>query len=380
MKNVAIVQHRLLHYRVELFELMKNKLADKDICLHLIHGEASTYDSKRKDEGVLDWSNKIKNRFQKIFGVELIWQPLPKITKECDLLILMQENKIISNYSQIIIRHLKGKKTGYWGHGKNLQSEKPNGIKEVWKRKWLNSTFWWFAYTVSTVEYLIEKSFPSSNITLLNNAIDVNGFKSELCDVLDVDIINRKKLLHIPLDASIGLFCGSIYKEKRLDLLLNSADLIKENNASFFLIIVGDGPDAEYLHEAAKSRPWLLMVGVQIGKEKALYYKMASVILNPGAVGLHILDSFCAGKPFVTTNDALHGPEFDYIKHDLNGVVTNSNNQDYADAVIKLLDDDSYYNSMRTYALHESNKYTVEAMADNFCTGIIKCLATEINK
>ena len=36
------------------------------------------------------------------------------------------------------------------------------------------------------------------------------------------------------------------------------------------------------------------------GREKAAWFKLASVVLNPGLVGLHILDSFWAGVPMVT--------------------------------------------------------------------------------
>ena len=98
MKEVTIVQHRLLHYRVELFENIRTYLAGKNIHLHLVRGGASPSESKRKDEASIPWANKIKNRFFTMRDVDLIWQSLPPIVNSCDLLTLMQENLILSNY------------------------------------------------------------------------------------------------------------------------------------------------------------------------------------------------------------------------------------------------------------------------------------------
>lgn len=51
-----------------------------------------------KDEASIPWANKIKNRFLTMRDVDLIWQSLPPIVNSCDLLTLMQENLILSNY------------------------------------------------------------------------------------------------------------------------------------------------------------------------------------------------------------------------------------------------------------------------------------------
>jgi glycosyltransferase involved in cell wall biosynthesis len=376
VKEVTIVQHRLLHYRVELFENIRSYLAGKNIHLHLVHGGASLTESKRKDEAAIPWASKIKNRFLTIGGVDLIWQSLPPVVNSCDLLILMQENRILSNYPQILKRKLTGSKIGYWGHGKNLQSTKPSGFKENWKKKWLTSVDWWFAYTTSTVDYLVEQSFPADNITCLNNAIDVNRFKGELAAITDEQLAAVKDELGIEENALVGIFCGSLYAEKRLDLMLEAIDIIKNSITNFYVVVIGDGPDANFLHKAALSRPWLTLVGVKKGAEKALYYQLATVVLNPGLVGLHILDSFCAGVPMVTTVDALHSPEYDYLQDGINGLVTTGTSQAYANSIIELLADEKKLNEMKLAASRDSEKYTVEAMAANFSEGIIKALET----
>jgi glycosyltransferase involved in cell wall biosynthesis len=380
MKKVIILQHRLLHYRTDLFEMIRESLSKQGITLDLIHGQASQTEAKRKDEAMLPWATKIKNSFLKIKGVDLIWQFLPSDVDQCDLLVVMQENRILSNYPHIVKRKLLGKKVAYWGHGKNLQSTKPIGLREIWKKKWLTSVDWWFAYTTSTVDYLLEQRFPAENITCLNNAIDINRFKEQLANIENSQLFDIKRALNIEEDALVGIFCGSLYAEKRLDLLLEAIDFIKVKVPSFYVVIIGDGPDANILHYAALTRPWLSLVGVKTGSEKALYYRLANVMLNPGLVGLHVLDSFGAGVPMITTSDALHSPEYDYLQNDVNGLVTPGDAKAYAEAIIDLLMDKDRLENMQQAALGDSDKYTVEAMAENFCQGIIKALNLETNK
>lgn len=374
MKNVVIVQHRLLHYRVELFELMRKYLSDEKIVLHLIHGGPSIKEALRKDVGSLNWSSKITNKFITIKGVDIIWQQLPGIVNTCDLLVLMQENRIISNYPQILKRKFFNKKIAYWGHGQNLQSSNPSGIKETWKKKWLKSVDWWFAYTSSTVKYLSNQGFSQDKITCLNNAIDVNTFKVQLESITDNTLQQLREELNVTDSTPIGVFCGSLYPEKRLDLMLDAIDLIREKIPDFTVIVIGDGPSASAVKESTKNKPWVQLVGVKKGIEKAKYYRLASIILNPGLVGLHILDSFCAGVPMATTDDALHSPEYDYLENGRNGLVTKGTAIDYAKSIIELLDNESVLNEMKRKAFLDSQKYTVETMAKTFSDGIISAL------
>ncbi len=374
MKTVVIAQHRLLHYRVELFNTMKNILAQRNITLELVHGAASKTEAKRRDEGHLHWAKKVKNVFFNIKGVDLIWQPMPSAVAKSDLLILIQENRILSNYYQIVVRKLCGRKVAYWGHGKNLQSSKPTGLREVWKKMWLSWVDWWFAYTPSTVDYLIENSFSSKQITCLNNAIDTEKFKQSLATVSDSDINGAKLTLNIPTGSTVGIYCGSLYKEKRLELMIDAADKIHSQLENFYLVVIGDGPHKDVLEVASKSRSWLSLVGVKIGFEKAIYYRLSHLVLSPGAVGLHVLDSFCAGVPMVTTSDALHGPEFDYLKHGVNSLILDGSAHAYSTGIIQLLADERLYQNMVDHCRRDSNKYTLDGMAETFCNGIVEAL------
>jgi len=118
-------------------------------------------------------------------------------------------------------------------------------------------------------------------------------------------------------------------------------------------------------------------VGVRKGVEKAGYFRLAQVILNPGLVGLHVLDAFCAGVPMVTTADARHSPEIAYLKDGENGLVVDGDATAYADAIIALLQNPSRYAHLNAGALAGAQHYTLQNMVERFTDGIERSLMME---
>ena len=104
---------------------------------------------------------------------------------------------------------------------------------------------------------------------------------------------------------------------------------------------------------------------------------MADIMLNPGLLGLHILDSFSIGMPLVSTENALHSPEISYLDNGHNGILVKEDTAtDYADAVSRLLADQNYYQKIATQAIEDGKKYTLNNMVDHFYEGIVKCLSS----
>lgn len=375
MRTVAVLQHRLLHYRVRLFEELRNACLRRGIDLMLVHGQASPREQKKKDTGMVPWALTVTNRFWEIGSVDVLWQPLPRAVRRADLTILMQENRILSNYPLLVSRLWSRQKIAYWGHGKNFQSIAPDGLRERWKDLMLRRVDWWFAYTDITAGILTRAGFPQERITCLNNAIDTAGFTADLASVSDDDIRKERSRLGIPDRAPVGLFCGSLYPEKRIDVLLAAADIIRSRLPGFTLVIIGDGPSMAGIHAFSAKRPWLHALGLRTGREKALYYRMSDCVLNPGLVGLHIVDAFCSGLPMITTNNAAHSPEIAYFRDGENGIMTGDSVAEYAAAVSELLVNEGTLARMKREAAADAGKYTLDAMVTHFADGIEKALA-----
>jgi len=369
-QTVVIIQNRLLHYRVGFFEKLLSKCRENQIDLTLVHGNPSKRDKVRNDTGILSWSSQIRNSFISVGGLELIFQWIPFRYWTADLVILQQENRVLSSYLIYLFRKVRALPVAFWGHGINFQSKYPSGLREKWKKMWGKRVDWWFAYTLLTERVLMSWGYPPSQITRLNNSIDTEKLRNDLASWSDSEIKSKARELGISEGCPVGLFCGSLYQEKRLDFLISAADLIKDKNPDFHLIIVGDGPKRGELEIAAQTRPWIHVMGARVGKEKALYFRMAQVLMNPGLVGLPLIDAFVAGLIMVTTENAKHSPEIIYLENERNGVVTVDNVSSYAQSVNKIFDDENYSGHLSRQALEAGKVYSLDAMVDNFVKGI----------
>ncbi|WP_296509193.1 glycosyltransferase family 4 protein [Rhodoferax sp.] len=370
MKKVVIFQYRLLHYRTKLFDMLRSACETKGIQLELVHGHASRRESVKKDEGSLSWAHKVVNSFWEVGPRDLVWQPFPKQLKDADLVVVMQESRILSNYPLLLSRLWSKRKVGYWGHGKNFQSDAPTGLREQWKNFLIRRVDWWFAYTGMTVDILAKAGYPSAQITCLDNAIDTSSFKADLASWSDSEVKEAKQELGIAPDAAVGVFCGSLYPDKKLGLLVAAADLIRQRMPDFALVVIGDGPSMPEMRDAAATRPWMHLLGVRKGREKALYFRMGDVMLNPGLVGLHIVDAFCAGMVMMTTRTARHSPEVAYLRDGDNGVYSDDTPAAYSKAVLNVIQDKDRLARMKAAALADSEHYTLENMVQRFADGI----------
>ncbi|MCW5635515.1 MAG: glycosyltransferase family 4 protein [Rubrivivax sp.] len=374
--RVVVTQHRLLHYRQAFFDRLRDACAARGIELRLVHGQASPAEALKKDTGRLPWADEMRNRIWRVRGVDVVWQPYPRALRDADLVVLIQENRILSNYPWLLHWGVRpGQRVAYWGHGRNLQSAAPEGLRERWKRWFVNRVDWWFAYTESTRAILEGDGFPAERISVLDNAIDNEQFERDLAAVSADERARRRKRLDAAEGAPVGLYCGSLYPDKRLDLLLRAADRVQADHPGFRLVVLGDGPSRDVITAAAASRPWLHWAGVQRGAEKAAWFRAAELYLSPGAVGLHVLDAFCAGLPMITTRGARHGPEIAYLRSGENGFVVEDDAQSYADAVLRLLRDPAEMQRVRAAAARDAGRYTLDHMVQRFVVGIEGCLA-----
>ena len=370
MKTVVITQVRLTHYRMRFFDDLRQECLRRCVALQLVYGQPHQRDLVRKDEGDLDWACKVHNHFFEFCSRMVTWQPLPAKFSTADLVVITQENRILSNYPLLLSRLWSKRKIAYWGHGANFQSDAPRGLREWWKQLILKRVDWWFAYTQMTVDLLQNAGYPAAQITCLDNAIDTSGFKADLASWSEKEIATEMARLGVNKDAPIGLYCGSLYADKKLELLIESADLIRQQVPDFTLLVIGDGPSMPQMREAAATRPWLHLLGVRKGREKALYFRMANVMLNPGLVGLHIVDAFCSGLVMVTTKTARHSPEYAYLRDGENGMATEATPEAFSGAVLGVLRNPARLAQMQQAALADSERYTLENMVKRFADGI----------
>lgn len=375
-RRVTILQRRLVQYRTTLFEQLRRECDERDIELRVVYGQASPTDARRNDAGSLDWGDEVSARWFTVRGIELLWQPCPPAARQSDLLILTQENKILSNYPHLLRRLAGSAKLGYWGHGRNLQSTNPHGLSERLKAQLLTKVDWWFAYTEQTRELLRRDGFGDDRITVLDNAIDNESFVADLAAVDEERLARNRQLLDLAPGGPLALYCGSLYPDKRVDLLLDVAQRVHAVDPTFRLVVMGDGPSRPDIEAFANGRPWVHWDGVRTGVDKAAWFRLAKAYLSPGAVGLHVLDAFTAGVPMFTTTTALHGPEICYLEHDVNGFVLEPDPALFAKAVVDVLADPERQAALVAAGRRSAQRYTLANMVTRFAEGIETALDT----
>ena len=368
--RVVCVQRRLTQYRVPAFEKIRDRLAAGGVRFDLVVGDALAHETARRDEGQIEWVRYAPCRY--FLGGRLCWQYPGAFARRADLLVLTQENKLLYNY--LALTFLRPRRLAFWGHGRNFQISRPHTWQEKVRAICSRSADWWFAYSNVSSAAVKGFGFPVERIIDVENAVDTAGMVA-LCNAVTDDEIAAFRDRWCLGQGPIGLFIGSLYPEKRLELLIEACEQVVESVPEFRLIVVGDGPDRPIVEAMAARKPWLRYGAVKSDRKKAIALRAAALLLNPGAVGLGILDGFAAGLPIVTSDCGLHGPEIAYLRVGENGLVAPQGSAGFANVVTALLRDSAQRDRMAAVARRDASHYTLEHMVERFCRGVAMALA-----
>jgi glycosyltransferase involved in cell wall biosynthesis len=364
-------------FRATFYPQLEAALAPLGIRLQVIYSDPS--DSERTKGDSIDLAAPLGIRVPRHYMLNerlLIQLPSLRDLAGSDLLIIVQATGYLLNYPLLLLSALRIKRVAFWGHGYNRQG-RPASLSERIKRWLATNSAWWFAYTAPTARYLSSLGFPPDRITTIENAIDTRQFQQTLASVTMEEIQHLKSRLNIAASDRVALYCGSLYAEKRVDFLVAAALRISALTPDFRLLVVGSGQDAYKVVAACESSRCVVYAGPMFGRDKATCFRMAEVFLHPGAVGLGVLDSFAAALPFVTTSEAVHGPEIDYLQDGVNGLMVTGDDEHFAQHVVSLLHDPNLIATLSEGARRAAARYTVENMIRNVRDGIISCLARD---
>lgn len=373
MKKIVIVQKTLVQYRVEFFEELRASLLQEGVELVLVYGKMTNEDRLKNDEVELAWSKFIPNKIIRLGKYELIWQPCLSELRGADLVIVESANKLILNYLLMFARPFLKFKLAFWGHGRNLQDD-PRSLANRFKSYFVKNCDWWFGYTLGVKQYLTKIGYPERQITAVQNAIDTRFLREAYAQVSDAEAADLRAELGIKGN-HVGIYCGGIYPEKRIDFLLDCALRIKAKVPDFHLIFIGSGIDAPLVTAAAEAHDWIHFLGPKFGMDKVKYFKISSLFLMPGLVGLGVLDAFALETPIVTTNYPFHSPEIEYLENGKNGRMVENDAEVYSNAVVDLLRSNDYQ-LLLDNCKASAEKYTIEAMVGNYKNGVLQAIAS----
>jgi glycosyltransferase involved in cell wall biosynthesis len=374
----AIVYKTLPHYRRSFFELLRRELERDGIDLVLVHGKPFGMSQQKRDWGELPGAIVIENRVWRFGTSEVIWQPCLPLLRGCDLVIAEQASRLLVNYVFHLWSAIGYRKFALWGHGRNMQVHSVAPAAEWLKRWLLRSCDWWFAYTAETRRFLEARGVAPERVTCVDNAVNA----AELVDAADHVDPERVSALRGRFGLAgrnVALFIGSFYAEKRLPFLIEACRSIRKAVPDFEMIFIGAGPEEGLLRAAAADLPFLHVAGQVKEADKLPFFAVSKLLLMPGLVGLAITDAINFGVPIVTVDLPYHSPEIEYLRHRKNGLLLprSSTADDYAGAVARLLLDEPARRLLRDGCREERFRYTADAMAQRFATGVRRCLGVE---
>ena len=372
-RSVLVVQRRLPHYRVPYFEALRVELNRRGWDLRLAHGVGTAAEQIKNDSGSIAWAESLETRY--LFGGRLCWQPFSHLICDAAMVVVTPENKLVNNIPLQFFRS-DDVRVGLWGHGANLQGT-TDSWRERFKRISAKRADWWFGYTDMSVPLILRTGFPADRITTLNNSVDTVELQTLKARTSRESLDSLRARIGLKGDA-VGIYVGSLYEEKRIEFMLATAQQIHDKVPGFEFLVVGDGPQRSIVESFCAAHPWVTHLGIRKGQEKVDLIGLAKVMINPGLVGLSILDAFVLGTPMITTDCGLHSPEIAYLQDGVNGIMTANSAEAYASTVATILTDTAALDRLRAGCERSAAQYTIQNMAVNFANGVEACASQPI--
>ncbi len=169
------------------------------------------------------------------------------------------------------------------------------------------------------------------------------------------------------------LMIGRLVPYRRIDLLLTYFERLKSVLPGVELVVIGDGPEAPRIRDAASHDPRIHWRGA-ITDEARIAGEMAQAhaVLMPGHSGLSIVHAFAYGKPYFTSADyPNHPPEIDYLQDGVNGLLLQGHIPEDVDRIAGLLNDAGAYERMCAAAHAKAEELAV----DHWCEQIKAAVA-----
>ena len=374
--KVVFVEKSIPDYRTRVFVLLHDYLKEEGIDFELVAGQMSGKEQLNEYFPEGDWVTRINNTY---LYKDIHYARVGDALKGADMVILHPMNSALILYKILMDRYLfSGPKVGFFGHGGNmniLYDPAHPPLRERMKNKIAKLPDWWFPYTEMSRQRIVDLqlAYPEEQMTVVNNAIDTSIFLEGTAAVTEAQKQAIRDELAIPENAPLGLYCGRLMATK-ITFLEDVLKQVKSAIPDFHMVIIGKGNETPGLLEFAGSVDWVHAVGPKYHEARYPYFVASDVFINPGYVGLSILDAFASGLPFYTTHCNIHSPEVVYLRNGENGYMTEDNAKALSEQVIDTLKKPELLAHLAENAINTAKVTNMEAMAANFVRGIKQCL------
>lgn len=243
-----------------------------------------------------------------------------------------------------------------WTHG---FYGKESLFRRILKRKFINMADGTFLYGNYAKRLMIENGYDGNKLHVIHNSLDYENQLQIRNSLSSSDIYIR----HFGNNWPTIIFIGRLTETKRLDILIEALQILKNRGLNYNLVLVGNGSNEDNLQKLAdklcvSDNIWFYGESYDEQTNAELIYN-ADVCVSPGNVGLTSIHSLMFGTPVITHNDFSHQmPEFEAISDGINGAFfTRDNSTSLADCIYSWLSSVNDREALRSKCFNEIDNY-----------------------
>lgn len=211
------------------------------------------------------------------------------------------------------------------------------------------------------VQEILQKHEVKTPLSIIPTGVPLQKFKHGQHDWL-------KKNFNIPAENKILLFVGRLSREKNLEFLIQAFNEVKNRMPHTTLVLTAQGPLEGELKNLAESLDLslendVIFTGALPFDTLLNVYGSADLFVFSSLTetqGLVLIEAMASGLPVVAVG--VNGVR-DMVDHQVNGLLTSCDLQDFAAAVCTVLQDEELYQSFKVNALHKAEILSAENMA-----------------
>lgn len=371
--RVVVQQPALPRYRVPVFAELARR---PGIRLKVVHGDSGgppNVPGKGFD------AEYVPLHRGGLFGRPVYWhgpQWAYATRANTDVLILTWDLHFASLVPALVRARLNGVPTILWGHG---YSKNESGWRSWARRNVTRLASALLLYNHATAQRYRELDRNPNRIFVALNSLDQTPIREakEAWSHRHDDLSRFRKQNDL-CSGPVVLFVSRLDPANRLDLLLQSVAMLRQDFPTLKVVIIGNG-------QAEKSRLRVLAESLDVTSHirfvdstydesrLAPWFLIADVFCYPANIGLSILHAFGYGLPVITSDRiAAQNPEIEALQNGRNGILYRDDNAPaLADTLRRVVEDRSLARTLSENALRTVTQwFNLKNMVDGMDAAI----------
>ena len=366
MRRVAFTQPYVPAYRVKLFELVAARLLAENVEMRVFYPTPTERRIARGDLTTASWTQEVRGRTVRTLAGPVAYLRLPRPWSRPDLLVTELAAGNVKAWSALVTR------TPYvlWGHGPSgdSRSRRPKDYAEIPIVRGARHVI---TYLPGGKDSLVATTGSSPDrVTPYMNSTDTAELLHARSRLTPAGHQATRDDLGIDDASLVALYVGAFDTSKRVDLLVEMAERASALDSRFRLILAGRGPDEDKVKALAASNPSVMWMGYADRDLLAALAAISHAMVIPGRVGLVAVDALALSLPIVTTSDASHAPEIQYLREGETVHYSPGEASSLAELLLSVLKDQR----LSPNSAREADVPSIERSADIMSNVILRCL------